>query len=159
MKKLFFTIILIVSNHLAQAQEVKLIKWPDMEKMLHSATDTTYIFNFWATWCVPCVKELPYLLRVAHENKNKKIRLILISIDFKKQFESRLIPFVAEHNIDTDVFLLDEPDYNSWIDKVDSSWNGAIPATLILNNRKSKRAFYEKDFEYNEFSEIVKSIN
>ncbi len=139
----------------ANGQEARIIKWEELDNLMKSNTDTTYIFNFWATWCAPCVKELPHFEKLASINKDKKIKLILVSLDFRRQFESRLLPFLKENNIQSEVVLLDEPDHNLWIDKVDPSWNGSIPATLILNNKNKEKHFYEREFTYEELLEIV----
>jgi thiol-disulfide isomerase/thioredoxin len=126
--------------------------------MMSQKSDTTYIINFWATWCKPCVKELPYFESLHKELKGSKYRLILVSLDFKKHFESRLLPFVEKNQLQSEVYLLDEPDYNSWIDKVDSSWGGSIPATLFYNHFKKVRYFKEQEFDKQELIIFVKSI-
>ncbi|MBL0342117.1 MAG: TlpA family protein disulfide reductase [Bacteroidetes bacterium] len=139
----------------AIGQEARIIKWVELDQLMQSKNDTTYIINFWATWCAPCVKELPHFEKLAAENKNRKVKVILVSLDFKRQFEMRLIPFITENKILSEILLLDEPDYNQWIDKVDPSWNGSIPATLILDNKNKKRNFYEREFTYEELLKIV----
>ncbi len=89
------------------------------------------LVDFWATWCKPCVKELPYF-EALHENfKGEKIKVILVSLDFKKDVETKLIPFVEEHKLKSDVVALTDHKYNEWIDKVDPEWGGAIPVTVV----------------------------
>jgi len=129
-----------------------------METILNPDNDTTYIFNYWATWCKPCVKELPFFEKLSVNYSDKKVKVIFMSLDFKRQFESTLLPFLQKHNISSDVYLIDEMDYNSWIDKVDPSWSGAIPATLILNSKSGIRQFYEKEFVYEELENLVQPL-
>ena len=76
--------------------------------------------------------------------------MILISLNFKSELETKLIPFVNEKNLKSKIVLLDEPDYNSWINKVNENWGGAIPATLIINNKNNIKQFYEKEFTFEE---------
>lgn len=152
---ILFTAFSCILTMKAFGQEPRIIKWNELDRLMQSTSDTTYIINFWATWCAPCVKELPHFEKLAAENKNSKVKVILVSLDFKRQFETRLIPFVTENKIQSEVLLLDEPDHNLWIDKVDPSWNGSIPATLILDNKNKKRNFYEQEFTYEELIKVV----
>lgn len=115
-----------------------------LEPYLNETENKTYIVNFWATWCKPCVEELPYFEEAGKKYKDQNVEVLLVSLDFPNQVDKQLKPFIEKNKIASRVILLNDPDQNSWISKVDSSWTGAIPATLIFN--KNKRAFYEKSF-------------
>lgn len=71
-----------------------------------------------------------------------------MSLDFRKDFKKHLLPFVKKHRVTNEVVLLDEPDYNSWIDKVDSAWDGNLPATLVINNGKHIHQMFAQEFTY-----------
>lgn len=116
--------------------------------------DTIYVYNFWATWCKPCVQELPYFDSLNDYHGETPIKLTLVSLDFKTQIESRLLPFIAAQKIRNEVVVLTDGNVNSWIDKVDSSWSGAIPATLIYKGQK--KLFYEKT--YHSYEAVLQSI-
>lgn len=115
---------------------------------LEADNDTTYVVNFWATWCKPCVEELPYFEKLYQKYKDKKVRLILVSLDFEDKIKSKLMPFIREHKLAGEVIVLRQKGMNNWIDKIDPAWSGALPATIIYN--KNKRAFFEQNFEYEE---------
>lgn len=125
-----------------------------LEHFLHKDNDTTYVVNFWATWCVPCVEELPYFEKLHEEYKDEKVKVLLVSLDMHKMVEGKLLPFIKEKNLQSDVVLLRDPDADAWIPKVDSTWSGAIPATVIYKG--GKRNFFEKAFTY---EELVKEVN
>jgi thiol-disulfide isomerase/thioredoxin len=114
-----------------------------IEPILHRETDTVYVVNFWATWCAPCVAELPIFEKLQADHKNK-VKVILISLDMAKDVEAKLIPFIENNKLKSKVLHLHDPDADSWINKVDSTWSGAIPATLIYGG--GKRRFYEQSF-------------
>ncbi len=114
-----------------------------IEPLFYTHTNKTYIVNFWAMWCAPCVKELPYI--EAYTKKHPEVEVLLVSMDFPKEIETKLKPFLKEKNITSKVVLLDDPDSNTWIDKIDPNWSGAIPFTIIFNNEE--RSFYERSFE------------
>ena len=128
----------------------------EFQPLLEKNNDTTYIVNFWATWCKPCIKELPAFEKINEEYNPKKVKVILASLDFPKQLDSHVIPFVDKHQLKSDVVLLNDPDANSWIPKVDSTWTGAIPATLIYNS--NNRIFFERSFSYEEIENELKKI-
>jgi len=117
--------------------------------------DTTYIINFWATWCRPCVKELPFITNLETKYADKKIKVFLVSLDFKKNYD-KMLAFLKKRNITTSAVLLSAPDANALIDRVDKSWGGAIPATLIFNN--TKRAFFEQEFHEQDLYKTVESF-
>jgi thiol-disulfide isomerase/thioredoxin len=123
--------------------DIPIYDFNDLEPLLYTNTNKTYIVNFWAMWCAPCVKELPYIQEYA--DKNPDVEVVLVSMDFIKDIETKLKPFLKERNITSQVVLLDDPDANTWIDKIDPNWSGAIPFTIIFNNKTRK--FYERSFE------------
>lgn len=87
----FFVVVFLFSVQI-QAQKVAVFdSYSDLEKAVLSDENTTYVVNFWATWCLPCVKELPYFEQLNSANKNLKV--VLISLDFKNQYETKLLPF------------------------------------------------------------------
>ncbi len=123
--------------------DIPIYDFNDLEPLLYTNTNKTYIVNFWAMWCAPCVKELPYIQEYA--DKNPDVEVLLVSMDFIKDINTKLKPFLKERNITSKVILLDDPDANSWIDKVNPDWSGAIPFTIIFNNKTRK--YYERSFE------------
>ncbi len=143
------------------ASEVKkspipIYNFSELEPLLNIQNDTTYVINFWATWCKPCVKELPYFEKVTETYSKEKVKVILVSLDFPEQLEKRVIPFLEEHKLKSEVLLLDDADANSWIPKVDSTWSGAIPATVIYKNKNKK--FVEGSMSYSDLETYLKTI-
>ncbi|MDO8998836.1 MAG: TlpA disulfide reductase family protein [Bacteroidota bacterium] len=96
--------------------------------------DTTYVINFWATWCKPCVAELPSFDSLS---KVSNAKIILVSLDFKEDIEKKVNPFLQKKNIKLECVLLDEINGNDFINKVDPTWTGAIPATLFKKDCRS----------------------
>lgn len=135
---------------------IKSYTYETLEPLLNRDDDKTYIINFWATWCKPCVEELPAFEKLNAEYKNKNVEVILVSLDFPNQIETRLIPFIKEHNLKSNVILMADVDQNKWIPKISEKWSGAIPATLIYN--KNSRKFYEQSFSYDLLEKELKEI-
>jgi thiol-disulfide isomerase/thioredoxin len=134
---------------------VQVLNYDQLKPLLHNGSDTTYVVNFWATWCAPCVQELPFFLELDSMYRDQPFKLILVSLDFKKDYLRKLEPFVREKKIAQYVVVLEDNRANYWIDDIDPSWSGAIPATLVY--RADRRAFFERTFHHvNELSTIVK---
>jgi thiol-disulfide isomerase/thioredoxin len=140
------------------AQTVSVVKITDVEKRIKNSSDTTYIVNFWATWCAPCVKELPDFEKINSEFKDKKIVVLLITLDFKEDLEKKVIPFIKNKELKSEILLLDESNANYFIPKISNDWTGALPATLILNNKKNTSRFFEKKLNYEFLKTEIESI-
>lgn len=128
---------------MAEAQTSKIIHIQELKKLLADPSDSLTVINFWATWCKPCVAELPHFQSVEKSWKGRKLRFWYISLDFAEQKKTRLDPFIKKRKMNSNVFLLDEVDYNTWLPLVDKDWQGNIPATLFVNNSKNQRKFVE----------------
>jgi thiol-disulfide isomerase/thioredoxin len=155
MKALMFLLLWLTTGilPLQEKQNIKVYDFSHFEPFLQAKNDTTYIVNFWATWCVPCRKELPDFEKFGSQNKNKPIKILLVSLDMAESIHGALIPFIEKNNIRSTVVVLDDPNSNYWINKVDSLWSGTIPATLIFN--KNYRGFFPYPLTYEKLDSIV----
>lgn len=141
------------------AQQVEVVKFPALQKRLSQPNDTTYVVNFWATWCGPCIKELPYFEQANAAYAGQKVKVLLVSLDYASQLEKKVKPFVLKRGLKSEVLLLNETDPNAWLDKVDKQWSGALPFTLLLNNKRQKRATFEREFTQPELTaELTKFL-
>lgn len=153
---LLFSII-IVDSFSSPPHNIETLDFEEFEeKWLYNDDNNIYVINFWATWCAPCIREIPVFEKIGEIYKDNNVKVLLVSLDFPTQIESRLIPFIENHNVESKVVLLDDPDSNRWIPLVDDSWNGAIPATIIYTS--GFREFYRKEFKYDELESIIKPL-
>jgi len=155
--KRVMSILFLLAAGTAFAQKASVVKFNAVEKLLKTKSDTIQVINFWATWCAPCVKELPLFEQLGTAGK-PVVKVTLINLDFADKLE-RVNAFMSRKNIKSKVLLLDEIDYNTWIDKVDKSWNGAIPATLVINPKTGARKFAEKEFaDAKELEQMISAV-
>ncbi len=136
-----------------ESDEIAIMDFDTFAPMLERNDGQTYVVNFWATWCAPCVREIPYFEKLYANYRDDGLRVILVSLDNPNHLENRVIPFMENHDLQSEVILLDDVNANRWIPLVSEEWSGAIPATVIYND--SFRGFYEKEFKYDELEEIV----
>jgi thiol-disulfide isomerase/thioredoxin len=139
MRAVCFIALLAVSSILAAQSYVK-ASAAQLEELLKQKNDTTYVINFFASWCAPCIHELPELQAFAQEHEQEQVQLIFVSLDFEEDADNTLLPLLRKFEITQPVWLLTETG-NRWITRIDRQWNGSIPATLVFNNTKKKRTF------------------
>ncbi|RKR82677.1 AhpC/TSA family protein [Mucilaginibacter gracilis] len=139
----------------AQSKTVHLLNIQQLEKRV-SNPDTVYIVNFWATWCGPCVKELPNFDELQQAYKNKPVKVLLISMDFKSKL-NEVNAFAKTRKLISEVYLADKPSDQDFIDAIDKKWSGALPGTLVVNTKKHFREFYEREFTFNELNKLYQT--
>ena len=138
------------------SDELKVYDYDGLVPLINKTDDKVHVVNFWATWCAPCVKELPYFEKLNEAYKANDLELLLVSLDFPRNYETKLKPFLKEKQLTSNVVCLDDVDQNRWISAIDSTWSGAIPATIIYKG--NKRKFYEKSFTYQELEYEVQQF-
>ena len=155
--KVFAVFLLFICLQItAYTQQVPLITINELNKRTANGKDTTYIINFWATWCAPCVKELQYFEKLGADLKAEKLKVLLVNVDFKSKLKSTVIPFVKRRKLKSEVYLLNETDPDVYINRIDKTWTGSIPATLFMKN--GKRVFSENEFNYKQLLKAYKNI-
>lgn len=159
MKHLLTAIFLMLIFSAAHPQKADIIKLPALQQLLNKQDDTTYVINFMATWCKPCMEELPFFEKLGAEMKGTKLKIIYISLDQAAHLESKLNTMLQRRKITSTTHLLDETDYNAWIDKIEPTWDGAIPVTFIINHHKNFRKFIHTSTTYEQLSSIVQQLN
>lgn len=153
MKTFILSLSFLIMAFGLQAQDVEIIKKPQMMQMLTPQDNSVYVINFWATWCAPCVKELPAFKQLAENQKDVKI--LMISLDFAEDIE-KTKKLLNKKQIGFKTYLLDETKYDTWINDVEPSWQGAIPVTIILKGKK--RIFINEETTLETLEKKIKSI-
>jgi thiol-disulfide isomerase/thioredoxin len=156
MKKLL--VLLFLSLSLAgQAQQAQLIKLEQLQELMEAKTDHIKVINFWATWCAPCVKEMPLFEKLGQERSDIKVTFVSMDLDLDPNPE-KVYKFVARKKLQSQVVILDETNPNSWIDKIDKNWSGALPATIIINGKTGQRKFVEKELHEGDLEKLIAEI-
>lgn len=137
----------------------KIAKWKieDVVKSFSADNDTTYVVNFWATFCKPCNEEIPDFIRLAEKYKKQKVKLLLVSLDLPSYVPTRLPEFIKKNKYNTNHAWLNETDADRFCPMIDAKWSGAIPATIIINNKTGYRKFVEDQISAKDFEAALKS--
>lgn len=136
--------------------DLAIYNYDGLEPLINKTDDKIHVVNFWATWCAPCVKELPYFEKINENYKDKNVEVLLVSLDFPRNYETKLKPFIKKHDLKSTVIAFDDVDQNRWIPAINEKWSGALPATIIYN--KEKRQFYERSFTQEELETELKQF-
>lgn len=156
MKRYLFIVVLSLFGMAAFSQQVKRIKITDLEKTI-AESKTPLIVNFWATFCLPCIEEIPYFQKLVKQHEKDSIKLLLVSLDLKDDY-SKIRPFATKRKFTAPIVWLDETNADYFIPKVDSSWSGAIPATIFINNKNGYRKFMEQEFTEEQLEKEIMAI-
>jgi len=163
MLRSFILIIIVIvlvgcnpNRHTYSYDTIDVVDFKMLEPQFTKSTDTVYVVNFWATWCSPCVKEFPYFDEAAKIYSGRKVKFLMVSLDFPNQVEKSLKPFVKSRTNRLPVVLLDDPNQNEWINKVSPDWSGALPATLIYKG--SNKVFIEGPIELTDITSNIDSL-
>ena len=153
--KLILSLVFILWSIATQAQQVKSVYKIDQLLERIESIKTPIVVNFWATWCKPCVQELPAFDSLQKERP--EIKVLLVCIDFKEDLNTKVDPFLNKHGIQCETVLLDEVNGNDFINKIAKEWTGAIPGTLFVNGKK--KFFIEKKMGLKELKEQLNKLS
>lgn len=150
--KCTFTLWLIFNSWPLQAQEIKIYKTDALLSRLKYEKKPLLV-NFWATWCKPCIEELPSIDSLFASNPN--IKVLFVSLDFIEDIHSKVKPLLEKKGIRAECVLLDEVNGNNFIDKISREWSGAIPATLLKTDKGDQ--LYQRKFTLSQLKTIIES--
>jgi thiol-disulfide isomerase/thioredoxin len=150
------TLLLIICLS-AGAQQADQIKLNDLLQIINKSSDKVQVINFWATWCAPCVKEVPFFETVNQENKSVDVTLVSMDYDLDPNPE-KVYRFITRKKLQSRVVILAEQNPNDWIDEIDKSWSGALPATLVVNSKNGKRKFVQKELHEGELEKLIEEV-
>lgn len=142
MKGLVIIIWLVLFSAASFGQEIKKVKVTELERIIKESK-TPLIVNFWATFCKPCLEEIPYFLSAVDKHKKDSVRILLVSMDLHEDYP-KIKPLAAKRKFNVPIVWLNETNADYFCPKVDSAWSGALPATLFVNNKTGYRKFVEE---------------
>jgi thiol-disulfide isomerase/thioredoxin len=139
------------------AQDIKRVKIDELTAYIEKS-DHPLIINFWATYCLPCIHEIPYFQSEAKKHKSEGVELILVSLDMPDCYPSKIAALAKKENYTTSIFWLDESNADYFCPKVDKKWTGGIPSTLFINNKTHYHQFFERQLTEPQVVENIKVL-
>jgi len=139
--KIFILLSAVIFSLAAVSQEAKKIKITELEKII-SENKGPLIVNFWATFCKPCMEEIPHFQKMLNKYEKEDLQILFVSLDLQDDYPAKVNAFIKKKKMST--LWLDETNADYFCPRVDEKWSGAIPATLFINNGKNYRKFVEE---------------
>jgi len=152
----FMVIVLLLCSWTLVAQP-KVVGLQEVEKILKTESEQIQIVNFWATWCGPCIKEMPLIENIGRQRSDVRITLVSLDLELDPN-PDKVFKFVERKGIQSMVLILDEQDANSWINKIEKDWSGALPATIVINTKTGKRVFVGKELKEGELEKMIELV-
>ncbi|MDE3251608.1 MAG: redoxin domain-containing protein [Bacteroidota bacterium] len=143
MKKISVLLIAIFITARLSAQTIQKLSIQQLTHWIDTST-TPLVVNFWASWCAPCVREIPWFEKNMAKFSDKKVKLLLVSLDFADEYPDGILAFSRKQHYQSTIVWLNESNPDSFCPKIDKSWDGTIPVSLFVNNAKKYRQFFKQ---------------
>lgn len=147
MKRRAVFILLCLLPAVLMAQEIPSWKITRLEEYIRSAKEPVLVINFWATFCKPCVAEIPNFISVTEQKGSDSVRLLLVSLDLPSSYPGKISSFAGKQGWKVSLAWLNETNADYFCPRIDPSWSGSIPATLFVNTRTGYRHFVEEEID------------
>jgi thiol-disulfide isomerase/thioredoxin len=158
MKKILIVAVTVFGFALnTQAQKIHKVKMDEVVSRFSQKNDTIYVVNFWATFCKPCVAELPNFLAITKKYKTQKVKLILVSLDLPSYYPAKIASFAKAKKYKAEIMWLDETNADHFCPMIDKKWSGAIPSTIMVNAKTGYKKFFEEEMKAEEFETALKA--
>lgn len=155
----FFICVCLLIGTATFSQTIKKVKIEQLAEYIRKS-DHPLVVNFWATWCAPCVEELPYFQEEVKKYNDQKAELVLVSLDFTEAYPAKIASFIKKNKYEASFYWLNELNADHFCPQIDKQWTGSIPATLFVNNKTGHRKFFERQLTRPQFvlnmQELVK---
>lgn len=159
MKKYLLVVVAMMVVGVVMGQQLKKVKIGEVEEYIKKS-DHPMMVSFWATWCGPCVEEIPWLMEAVEKHKNDSIELVLVSLDFGTYYPKKITDFIKEKKFKATFFWLDETNADIFCPRIDPKWDGTIPVTLLINNKTGYRKFMNRQMTDRQVEpEVLKLVN
>ncbi|MFT3934902.1 MAG: TlpA disulfide reductase family protein [Chitinophagaceae bacterium] len=157
MKQFFFLLLFVMAQQIAQSQ---LLQKMDADALAAYITHSQkpLVVSFWATWCASCNEELPYFISTIKEKYKDSVELLLVSLDIKSYYPQKITAFADKKNYNVPLAWMSESNADIFCPKIDPKWSGAIPSTLMVNNKTRYRKFYETGLSPLQFEKSLRDL-
>ncbi len=126
-------------------------------KAVAASKGKVLLVNFWATYCVPCRKEMPQLVALAAKYKAKGLDFITVTADEPEQMKEAAA-FLDKNKVPAPAYAKQARDDDKFINMVDAKWSGALPATFLYDRSGRKASAFFGELKFAELEAAVRKL-
>jgi len=155
--KVFFLIVVLSFSLATDAQNVKAVKVTELAKTIKESK-TPLIVNFWATFCVPCIQEMPYFQEMARLYQSRNVSLLFVSLDLQEAYPTKVNAMAKKLQLSFPVVWLNETNADYFCPKIDTTWSGGMPSSLFVNNATGYHKFFEDQLSRDKLEGVIREM-
>jgi thiol-disulfide isomerase/thioredoxin len=139
-----------------EGPDLRTLTAEDLSGRLGQLREPLTLVHVWATWCAPCRKEFPRLLRFREAYDGRGVTMILVSADAPDKRE-QVARYLAEQGASFPSFIITNPNA-AFINTLCTNWSGAIPASFFFGMDGKLKEWWEGEAEYDRYEETARRL-
>lgn len=149
-------LILVADTVAADQSAVPRITAKEIQSVVAKNKGKVVVLHFWATWCPPCAREFPALVKVYTAYKPKGLEVIAVSLnDFSDMRD--VMSFVRAQNPPFPLYIAGTVD-KTFYRSIDNRWASAVPLSMIYDKTGKLRYFHDRERTYTQFERDIQSL-
>lgn len=126
-----------------------------LAEVLAEKTGSVVLVNFWASWCTPCLKEIPTLVELAERYRDRGFELVPVSLDDPGDIDVIVVPFLNRWFPDFVSYTRLDLDMDTVVSVVDSAWNEILPTSYVIDRDGSVVEQMQGGMTIDEFEAVI----
>jgi len=160
MRATFLTLALLLSGAAIAGSALTQVNADGLRSRLEAvaAEDHVVLLNFWATWCRPCLEEIPLFMELEQNYRDRGFRLIAVSLDEAESMESQVQPFMQKFFPDFSSLISVEYEMDDMVSVVDNGWNEVLPTSYLLDKNGNVAERLQGTYTRDEFAARIEAL-
>ena len=130
----------------------------DFSAALEQEQGSVLVLNLWASWCAPCLKEIPELVKLQKTYARCGVRLLGLAMDDPSELSAAVQPAVTKYFPEFRTLARDSASMDSFASVVDGAWNELMPTSYVIGRDGAVVKRLQGGKTYAEFEAIVKPL-
>lgn len=115
----------------AEEVTLEMVDTEALKTLRKNDTNKLRLINLWATWCGPCLGEIPELVTINRMYRHRGLELIMVSADAHEQKDT-VLKFLKKHQASSKNLLFNTTDRDKLAEAIGEQWNGSLPYTILV---------------------------